>query len=181
MRARWVIACLILLAGSVSPSAAQRTSRGSFEFNVGASFGVSSAPHGSSAGVSADVLFGLRLGATPNRGFVVAASGSGTAAGVHTACDALPGGGCAPDFPVFWILSTLVGWDIGSPDARILVGPAVAISSSRQVPAAQLRAELATSISRHWSLLASGRYVYIPDYRGDRFGLGSLGVGFRLR
>lgn len=69
----------------------------------------------------------------------------------------------------------------GNGGARFLVGPAVARSSSRLVGATQARLDLAKPISSHFALLASGRFVYIPKFRGDSFSLGSIGVGFRLR
>jgi hypothetical protein len=179
---RRTLVCFAVLAiARASPCAAQRLWPVSFEFNVGATFGGSSTPHLVSRGFSAGALLGLRPGARAVGGFFIAVSGSGEALGVYAACDAVPGGDCAPDFPDFWILSTLAGWETGNGGARFLVGPAVATSNSRVVGAAQARLDLAKPIFSRFSLLASGRFAYIPKYRGDSFSMGSIGVGFRLR
>lgn len=114
-------------------------------------------------------------------GFVAAISTSGQALGVHSACDVVPGGTCPPDFPAFWTLSALAGWESGNGRTRFLVGPAFARSSGKLAGAAQARVEVAMPITGHVSLLASGRFVHIPSYRGDSFNLGSIGVGLRLR
>jgi hypothetical protein len=169
------------LASRASLCAAQARWPVSLEFSLGAASGGSSAPHGSSYGFSADALVGFRPGAHGTGGFVVAMSGSGEALGVHEAsCDAMPGGTCTPDFPEFWMVSALAGWETGRGGARLLVGPALAISDSTSVGALRLRVDLAKPIFGRVSLLVSGRVAYIPDYGGDSFHLGSIGVGLRL-
>ena len=178
--------CLLsfgVLAFVHSPCSAQQLSPISFEANVGMGLGGGSAPYGSSgASLSADALFGFRVAQLGSASLVIAASGSGQAPGVHVAsCDALPGGSCSPDFPVFWIVSTLVGLETAHGGARILVGPAVAISSSQRVRAGQVRLDLAKPLVPHVSLLMSARFAYVPEYRGSSFSLGAAGVGLRLR
>jgi hypothetical protein len=178
---RILICFAVLATAGVSPCAAQRLRPVSFDFNVGASVGASSAPHESSGGISADALLGFQRGARAAGGLVVAVGVSGQALGVHAACDVVPGGTCAPDFPGFGILSTLAGWETANGGARFLVGPAVAMSGSKLVGATQARLDLAKPIFSHFSLLVAGGFAYIPKYRGDSFSLGSIGVGFRLR
>jgi hypothetical protein len=85
------------------------------------------------------------------------------------------------DFPVFWIISAAAGWETRGAGARFLVGPALAISSSEQVSAAQARLDLAKPLFPNVSLVVSGRFAWVPDYRGDAFRLGAVGIGFRLR
>lgn len=180
---RVLICCAVLAISRVSPGAAQRLSPVSFDVNVGAGLGGSSAPHGSSAGLSADAVLGFRPRARAHAagGFVIAVSGSGQAFGVgEVSCDALPGGTCTPEFPKFWVFSMLAGWETANGGVRFLVGPAVARSSSRGVGAMHVRLDLAKPIVNHVSLLASVRSVYIPKYRGDSFRLGAIGVGVRL-
>ena len=172
---------LALVMCATRDAASQELRPVSFEFSVGPGFGGSSFPYGPSGGASGDVLLGLRPGARAAGGFVVALSGSGQAFGVSFACDIVPGGSCTPEFPEFWILSALAGWETGNGAARLLIGPAVATSSSEQVGAAQARLELAKPIFSHLSVLASARFSYVPKYRDDSFRLGSIGVGFRLR
>jgi hypothetical protein len=177
-----ILACFAVLAlSNVSPGAAQ--SRASLDVTVGAGFGASSAPHGSSGGLSADAVVGFRPRTSAAAGLVVALSGAGQAFGVHEACDVPPGGACTPEFPVFWMVSALAGWETANEVAvaRFLVGPAMAMSSSTNVGAGQVRLDLAKPISRDFSLLISGRVAYIPKYRGDSFSLASVGVGFRIR
>jgi len=177
-----VLACFAVIAVAVHPPcAAQRRGPLSFEINAGASFGDSSVPHGPSRGLSADALLGFRLGNSESSGFVIALSGSGQTSGVRIACDLVPGGSCTPSFPTFWMVSALVGWETQSANARVLVGPALAISDSEEVGAAQARVEIAKPVSPHFALIASGRVAYIPEHRGSSFTLGAIGVGFRLR
>ena len=186
------LACILigvafLAVAHASPCAAQQLWPRSFEFGTGVGFGQSSAPHGSSRGLSVDALVGFRPATRARRreraagGLVVGVGGTVNALGVAEACDIVPGGSCTPEFPEFWILSTLAGWETGRGRARILVGPAIARSSSHHVGATQVRLDLAQHVFSHVSLLASGQFDYIPKYKGDSFGLGSLGVGVRLR
>jgi hypothetical protein len=156
----------------------------SVEFNVGMGFGGSSAPHGSSGGLAADALLGFRPGASglAAGGFVVAVNGSGQAFGVSQAsCDAVPGVPCTPEFPRFWILAALAGWETRNGGMRFLVGPALARSSSTPVGAAQARLDWAKPIVGRVAVLASARFAWVPEYQGDSFKLGSIGVGVRLR
>jgi hypothetical protein len=108
-------------------------------------------------------------------------SGSGQTSGVRIACDLVPGGSCTPNFPTFWMVSALLGWETQSANVRVLVGPALAISDSKEVGAAQARLEIAKPLSPHFALLVSGRVAYIPDHNDSSFTLGAVGVGFRLR
>ena len=152
----------------------------SFETNVGAGFGSSSAPHGSSGGFSADALLGFRFSARAP--LVIALSGSGQAPALQDAsCIILPDGTCPPDFPVFWIVSALAGLETREGGTRFLIGPAVGISSSQRVAAAQARMDFALPAAAHISFIVSGRYAYVPRYRGDSFRLGALGLGLRIR
>jgi hypothetical protein len=169
------------LACAAPPCVAQGRWAVSVDVSVGAGIGGSSAPHGSKYGASADALVGFRPGAGPAGGFVVALSASGEALGVHQSCEVLPGGACTPDFPGFWMVSALAGWELPRGGVRFLAGPAVAISNSTAVSAARLRVDLAKPIFGRVSLLVSGRVAYIPDYGGDSFSLGSMSVGVRLR
>src|SRR5262245_7858269 len=115
---RIAIGFVLLAVTAQSRTAAQQLRPVSFEVNVGASFGNSSVPHGPSRGLSADALVGFRTGSAPG-GFVLALSGSGQAPGVHVAsCDAVPGFPCESDFPVFWIVSALAGWETRNAGAR---------------------------------------------------------------
>ena len=177
---RILLSFAVLAISRLPPCAAQELRPVSFELNVGAGFGRSSAEFGPSQGASVDILLGFRPGRAAG-GFVIAASGSGQAFGVHFDCDIVPGGSCTPEFPDFWILSALVGWETGNGRARVLVGPALATSSSNQVGAAQARLELAQPVASHFALLASARFGYIPKYRDESFRLASIGIGFRLR
>lgn len=169
--------------GRLTLRALNRTTRPiSFEFNAGVGFGGSSAPHGSSGGLALDALLGLRPGARAAGGLVVAASASGQAFGVGEAsCDAIPGVPCTPESPEFWMLAMLAGWETGNGAMRLLVGPALAGSGAGPVGAAHARVDLARPVVGRLSLLASARFAYIPDYRGDAFRLGSFGVGVRMR
>ena len=177
-----LVACFGVIAVAVhTPCAAQQRGSLSLELNAGASFGDSSVPHGPSRGLSADALLGLRLGNSQSGGFVVAMSGSGQTSGVRIACDLVPGGSCTPNFPTFWMVSALLGWETQSANVRVLVGPALAISDSKEVGAAQARLEIAKPLSPHFALLVSGRVAYIPDHNDSSFTLGAVGVGFRLR
>lgn len=179
---RRILVCSAVLAiRPVSPCAAQLRPV-SFEFNVGVGFGGSSAPHGSSTGLALDALLGFRPRARAAGGFVVAVAGSGQALGVAEAsCDALPGVPCTPEFPEFWVLSALAGWETENGDMRFLAGPALAGSGLKPVGAMQARLDLAKPVVGHVSVLASARFAYLPKHRGDSFSLGSIGVGFRLR
>ena len=180
-RLRIFLGFAVLAIARLSPCASQQLRSVSFELNVGAGFGGSSAQYGPSQGASADLLLGFRPGAHAAGGLVLAASGSGQAFGVHFDCDVVPGGSCTPEFPDFWMLAALVGWETGNGRARVLVGPALATSSSKRVGAAQARLELAQPIFSHFALLTSARFGYVPKYRGDSFRLASIGIGFRLR
>ena len=179
---RCVLCLTVVVLISPSASQAQRSNPISLEANIGASYGGSSGAFGPSGGFSGDALVGYRIPTNAPGPFVLGISGSGQAPGVHAvSCDVVPGGSCTNSFPTFWIFSALAGWETESGNARILVGPAVAISSSHRVGAGQLRLELARPVSTRASFLVSGRFAYIPQYRGDVFRLAALGVGFRLR
>jgi hypothetical protein len=175
--------CLTILVLVAPPaSQAQRLSPITLEANIGASYGGSSGAFGPSGGFSGDALVGYRIPTNALGPFVLAISGSGQAPGVHAvSCDVVPGGSCTNGFPIFWILSALAGWETETGGARVLVGPAVAISSSHRVGAGQVRLDLARPLSTRVSLLVSGRFAYIPQYRNDVFRLAALGVGVRLR
>jgi len=183
-RARTIGHLLALLAVGVasraSPCAAQARWPVFFEFSPGATVGGSSAPHSARYGGSADALLGFRTRTHGAGTFVVAVSGSGEALGVSSACDTSPGGTCTPDFPEFWIVSALAGWETARGGAHLLVGPAIAISNSTSAVAIRLRVDLAKSIFGRVALLVSGRVAYIPEYGGDSFRLGSIGAGVRL-
>lgn len=170
---------------SAAPCSAQQQSPASVEFNAGMGFGDASTPHGSSRGLSLDALVGFHPGArrlaSAMGGFVAGLGGSVNAIGVSEACDVVPGGSCTPEFPEFWIFSALAGWETASGRARFLIGPAVAKANSQTAGGAQVRLDLTQHVFNHVSLLASGQFNYIPNYRGDSFRLGSVGVGFRLR
>lgn len=177
------ILCLVAVGLSLpSWTQAQRPNPISFEANIGASYGGSSGAFGPSGGISGDALVGYRIPTNALGSFALGISGSGQVPGVHAvSCDVVPGGSCTNGFPTFWIFSALAGWETETGSARILVGPALAISSSHRVGAGQARLDLARPLSTRVSFLVSGRFAYIPQYRGDVFRLAALGVGFRLR
>jgi hypothetical protein len=179
--ARSTTTATLLAACLVSPSASQVLRPASVEVNAGPTFGGSTGHYFTGTGLSLDALVALRPGVQRGGGFVLAVSGSAHALGVRVECDAVPGVPCAQNFPEFWLVSALAGWQTRNGGARILIGPAVVGAESHQAGAAQARLELATPLLRQLSLLASARMAYIPSYRGEAFRLGAVGIGLRLR
>ncbi len=176
--------CLAVMATSpVASGAAQGLSSTSFDITLGAGAGGRSGPYDSGLGWSTDALLGFRPGARARAGggFVVGISVSGQGFNGGVSCDAVPGYPCDPGFPGFWLVSTLAGWETGAGGVRLLLGPALARSESEFAGAAQARVELAPPISRHLSLVVSGRFTYIPTHRGESLTLGFVGLGVRLQ
>lgn len=164
-----------------SASRAQQLGPVSFEANIGLGLGRSSAPHGPSVRLVADALLAFRIPARVGASVVIGSSASVQSVGAHQSCDILPGGTCSPDFPEFQIVSALAGLETEGGSARILVGPAVAVSRSHAVGAGQARVEFARPLFARVSVTASGRFAYVPQHRGEAFSLGAMGVGLRLR
>jgi len=176
------LATLAILATCLAvPAVAQQSARTAIEFNAGPGFGGSSAPHVAKGGLAVDALVAMRTGARAGGGFVVALSGSGQPFGVAVSCDVVPGGTCTPEFPEFWVVSVLAGWETAGGRARILVGPGVASAESTLAGAAQGRIELTQPLTRGLSLLASARLSHIPSYQGESFRLAGFGLGVRIR
>lgn len=130
---------------------------------------------------AANILVGYHPGSGSSGGFVAGVSASGQTPLGNSSCDVVPGGSCAINFPSFGILAAQAGWETSNGGARILAGPALAFSRGTGVFAGQVRVDLAKRLSYNFSLLASGRVAYVPDFQGNAFSLGAIGVGFRVR
>jgi hypothetical protein len=178
---RRLFALVLAAALPSSRGESQSLSRSFLEFNVGLSAGDASVPNGPSRGIAGDVLLGFKPGRTPG-GFVTAVSASGQTPMASIACDLVPGGTCPIDFPGFLIVAAHAGWETEAGRARILAGPALAISESDGNGAAlQIRLELAAPLSGRLSVIGSGRFVYIPGIADRSFTLGAAGIGLRIR
>lgn len=173
----------LLATFRVATGAAQGLSPTSLDVTAGAGAGSRPGPYDSGLGWSADALLGFRPGARARAGggFILGISASGQGFNGGISCDAVPGQPCDPGFPAFRLVSTLAGWETGTGGVRLLLGPALARSQGEFAGAAHARLDLAPPISRHLSLLASGRVTYIPRHRGESFSLGFVGLGVRLQ
>jgi len=130
------------------------------------------------SGLTADVL----LGVSPSSGWVVAADASMQGAGpVTSICIPSSTGGCVPSWPTFFSTAALLGYE-GSrnPSYRVLIGPAYVSDESHTI-GARARFDVGARLFWRVALAGSLRITIVPDYRGDRFTLYALGIGFRLR
>ena len=177
-----VVAAIAFL--QTHPCAAQELLPVSIEGTVGVGSGITSGRYGSAGGVALSMLMGFRTGSKPG-GLVFAVSGSVQAhvnPGFQLECQVDPVlHDCLPEFPMFGLVTTLVGFENKSGGARILVGPGMAFHDSEGAVAAQLRLDVAKRMLGVVSFLASGRLAYIPRYDDDSFLLSAFGIGLRLR
>jgi hypothetical protein len=100
-------------------------------------------------------------------------------------CLIAPGGGCVGDFPMFFSIAAIGGVEVGRAHratARLLAGPAYfREDEGEQTFGMQARFDAATPAILHVSLVASARASLLPNFRGDRYALTTLGVGVRIR
>ena len=184
MKLRSVFLASTLLLTSVSLAAAQARWPVFLETTAGKGGGSTEGEYrNNSSGITADALLGFRPSPNFRSGVVFAAAISMHGSGPVTAiCIPASNGGCVPAFPDFLTIAGLIGYERGvNSTVRFSAGPAYASAGDRSSIAFQGRIDAALPVLWHLSIVASGRAVLIPDYRGDSFTLRSVGIGLRLR
>ena len=181
---------LIIAAGAALGITAARASaqtRPALSFDATVGFGTSRTDGlrkggGSNFSSGGDLTLALRLPMKSGGGLIVGVNG-GTQ-GPFTkddACSIAPGGGCLPEHPRFVIYSALGGWEHRSGTLRLMGGVGAALPSwERPALAIQSRIDIAVPVMEHIAMIASVKGSVIPNYQGDTFGLGAIGVGLRI-
>ena len=183
-RRSWVFSGVLLVLTLSSPLAIAAQGF-SLDLSAGFAAGHSTGPHkGNNVGISADGLAAYQftsLQAYPSAAAVAfTVQGSGPANGD---CQLLPDGSCVPGFAQFEILSVLAAWPM-TRSFRIAAGPAAARAYGDWDTvrlAWATRIDLAAPVDTRLTLLLSFRGFLVPSYNQNRFTLGSLGFGLRLR
>lgn len=181
IRSYTLASMVALMAGPGSMAAGQVPGPYSVEVSVGRGSGSTDGTYRSNdTGLTVDVLFAARVYSFDSGGVVAALSTGIQGSGPLAACLPASNGGCVPPFPSFAVWSATIGWETSGGGLRGLIGPAV-VSDETTVMGALGHVDAAAAVgSRVW-LVVSARGIVIPSYQRDRFRLGSLGVGFRIR
>lgn len=158
----------------------------SVEFSLGHGAGSTDGEYRDNGGGPAvDLLLGVRLRSTDRGAWVTAVSTSAQGPLAHTDdCLVAADGGCVPWFPNFGTIALLGGWETSSAALRVLTGPAL-VTDSGTWPKSRSAWVLRFDAAQRWfgriSMLASARGSWVPSYEGDRFLLGALALGLRIR
>jgi hypothetical protein len=186
---------LLALLGSAlgTPLFAQERPPVSLEVSAGVSFGRGGVTRRERNGVALDATLGWRVYPVPNGAVLLALSGGAQGAigmDMTDDCQIAPGGGCLPDYPSFYSVGALAGWEWAlerGASTRVLAGPAYYRGHQRRPDVSgraiglQARADFTTPTLRRIALLASLRAAVVPSFRGDTYALGAAGFGFRFQ
>lgn len=171
---------ILLLVVCVSSVAAQAPAPISLEASLGLGEGSTAGfYHNETGAITVDLLVAARVRSLQDGGLVVAV-GAGIQGSGNTELACMLDAPCEATFPEFSIFSASVGWESPGGGVRGLVGPAAAHAEDTAL-AWMARIDLGKRVIGRLWLLASARGFLVPDYRGDEFRLGSLGVGVRIR
>ena len=181
MIARLVIIVLTVIA-PWSESRSQERWPVSIEATVGLGVGDTNGDYrDNGTGVTADVSVAWRVRPSNKGGFVGGLNWAGQGTGpTSDICILRTDGTCVPRFPDFFIIGALLGWENGRENVRFLAGPA-RVDAGSSILGWQARLDASVPLAWHVSVLGSARGILLPDYRGDQFRLGALGIGLRLR
>lgn len=138
---------------------------------------------------SESALWGNLLAAVRVRsfagGFLLGALNAGTRITprvVTDICRLDADGDCIPHFPTFGIVGLGLGWENALATQRILTGPALVDSDGAESSFGwHVRFDLAGILTRRVALVAGARATFVPNHRGDTFGILGAGLGFRIR
>lgn len=172
----WV---LVLGLCTVSTAAAQERSPISIEASAGVGSGIGGPAARYRTGAAVDALLAVRVGTLPHGSLLI-----GLAGGVQGAptrediCILTPGRACVPEFPIFFSVAPLVGWENPGGTLRLLTGPA-SFQPDAGDATVGLAARLDASTPPRWRLapVISVRANVLPRYEGDVIGLGAIGIG----
>lgn len=179
-----IMAFLAIVSGHSAILEAQTARRISLDVSVGAGGGVGGT-YDERSSVFAEAMIGVRLGPHVGHGMLVGASlgVQGPAAG-EDSCNLVPNDLCASDFPSFYSVGGLVGWEGAfARDAtlRLLAGPAYLWASEGHGIGATSRIDVSSPSVWHLALLLALRGTVLPDFDGATLRLWSLGAGIRVR
>ena len=171
-------AILLLMPGR---AAAQPRHPLSLDLAVGAGSSAGGA-YQQRAGVSAEARIAWQPGRLPDNGWIFGANaGAQGRLGGNEACPPAPAS-CA-EFPGFSYAGAMLGRQIGSGEQtalRLLAGPAY-FSAHESTIGLQAQASVSSPTFWRMGVIGAARGAFLPDFRGDRIGLWSLGLGLRLR
>ena len=178
---------LLVLACCLAPArgAAQARSPVSVDASAGVAVG-SGGTYVDRGGAAVEAVVAYRLRQTP-AGMLVGGVTLGAQSPVATndSCLLLPGGACAPSFPVFFSGGAFLGVQRGSArtaSARFMAGP-VYYRADDDGGALGVRGlvDVATPPRGHVALVASLRHAVLPSFRQEAVGITSIGIGLRIQ
>ena len=179
-----IMAFLAVVSGHTVILEAQSAGRISLDVTVGGGSGVGGT-YDERSSPFADAMIGVRRGVRDGHGMLFGASlgVQGPMAG-DDMCNPVPNDPCPSDFPSFYSVGGLLGWEGAfARDAtlRLLAGPAYLWASEGRGIGATSRIDVSSPSIWHLALLLSLRGTVLPDVDGATLGLWSLGAGIRVR